>query len=570
MASVEQAPVNQSLIFQKLRYQLLRNSVATVFSTSPVRVITILLCSLLIWIAVFGASAAGFHYLRIQNIPFAGGIVSTLFDLLFLSLGVMLIFSTCIILFSSLFSAPETRFLLSLPASADQVFAYRFQGAIGFSSYAFVLLGSPVLFGYGCMYGVPWYFYLAIPLFFVGYLLIPGSVGALACLAIVNYFPRRRIQFLVGVGVLLFIGLIFWLVRAAQAARAHGTEYQDALRELFGHLAVARNNMLPSHWISQGLLSAARHDVRSAAWQLALLWSNGLFVYLLAALGARFIYRPGFNRISTGDSLRRRYGGHGFDALLERCIPFLHPQSRLLIIKDFRNFRRDPAQWGQILIFAGLLTFYTVSTRRYYTERLGVVYQSGISFMNLTATAFLLCAYTGRFIYPMLSLEGRKFWILGLLPLERSRLLIGKFGFSAVGALLIAEALVLSGDMLLGRSALMIGLHMLVIAVLAIGLSGLSVGLGACMPNFRESDPSKIAVGFGGTLNLVLGLAFVIAVLGFMAFPAHLADALGDPISLRILRWITPAGVILGLVVGVLAVVIPLRAGSRALEKMEF
>ena len=29
-----------------------------------------------------------------------------------------------------------------------------------------------------------------------------------------------------------------------------------------------------------------------------------------------------------------------------------------------------------------------------------------------------MCAYTGRFIFPMLSLEGNKFWILGLLPLH--------------------------------------------------------------------------------------------------------------------------------------------------------
>ena len=34
-------------------------------------------------------------------------------------------------------------------------------------------------------------------------------------------------------------------------------------------------------------------------------------------------------------------------------------------------------------------------------------------------------------------------------------------------------------------------LHLLTVAVLAAGLSGLSVGLGACMPNFRETDPSQ-------------------------------------------------------------------------------
>src|SRR5207248_3415576 len=142
-------------------------------------------------------------------------------------------------------------------------------------------------------------------------------------------------------------------------------------------------------------------------------------------------------------------------------VRFLHPQTRLLIVKDFRTFRRDPAQWAQILIFAGLVAFYTANTRRFYNEDIGRVYQYGVSLMNLAATAFLLCAYTGRFIYPMLSLEGRKFWILGLLPLRRERLLWGEFAFSATGALVIAELLVILSHLLLGMSWPVIGLHAL-------------------------------------------------------------------------------------------------------------
>ena len=94
-----------------------------------------------------------------------------------------------------------------------------------------------------------------------------------------------------------------------------------------------------------------------------------------------------------------------------------------MIIKDFRTFRRDPVQWAQVLIFTGLLTLYFANTRRFYNEDLGRAYQNGVSLLNLAATALLLCSYTGRFIFPMLSLEGRKFWILGLLPLPRERLL---------------------------------------------------------------------------------------------------------------------------------------------------
>ena len=103
-----------------------------------------------------------------------------LFDFLFLALAVLLIFSGGIILYSSLFASPETAFLLGTPARADQVFAYKFQAAVAFSSWAFLLLGLPILIAYGLVFGVPWCYYALLPVFFVGFLLLPGSVGALA------------------------------------------------------------------------------------------------------------------------------------------------------------------------------------------------------------------------------------------------------------------------------------------------------------------------------------------------------------------------------------------------------
>jgi ABC-2 type transport system permease protein len=251
----------------------------------------------------------------------------------------------------------------------------------------------------------------------------------------------------------------------------------------------------------------------------------------------------------------------------------LAPQTRLLIIKDFRTFRRDPAQWAQILIFVGLASLYFTNVGRFQQQDISHTTQKNIiSVLNLSATAFLLCAYTGRFIYPMLSLEGRKFWILGLLPLQRDRLLLGKFAFSAFGSLLIAEFVVIFSNLMLNAGWITIGLHALAVAILALGLSGLSVGLGASMPNFQERDPSKLAVGFGGTLNLVAGLLYLIVVLGVMVVPWHVHIALQGndlEVSTWIVGWLV-AGVAAGIVLGVTAVVVPLRMGIRALRRMEF
>ncbi|HMC64851.1 MAG TPA: hypothetical protein VKI65_07915 [Gemmataceae bacterium] len=583
-------PIHPPVLFQRLRWRLFRNALAALRERSVLRIFIIGFLCLLIWGLIFVGNWEGFRFLQrlsfYQQLPYLDAIVGTIFDLLFLALAFMLVFSGSIILYSSLFASAETAFLLGTPMPADQVFAYKYQGAIAFSSWAFILLGSPLLVAYGVVFDVPWQFYALLPLFFLGFLLLPGSLAALLCLIVVNWMPQRRRQVLWIAGLtvagLAALGLM-WLVQGAPLE----TWTRDDARNQLGRLAFARSVLLPTHWMSQGLQAAGRGDLREAGYRLSLVWSNGLLLYLLTAWLAARCYRRGYNRLSTGGDLRRRYGGAWLDRLLSSLGAPLDPQTRLLIIKDFRTFRRDPAQWAQILIFTGLLTLSFASIRLWLSpDGLGRSWGHGVSLISLAATALMLCAATGRFIYPMLSLEGRKFWILGLLPLQRERLLWGKFGFSAIGALLVAEFIVVCNDFTLSMTGLAIGLHTLTVAVLALGLSGLSVGLGACMPNFRETDPSKIAVGFGGTLNLIAGLLFLAIVIAVMAAPYHVYAAYtgdadlqenpnvgwligDDTLGLPMFTWLI-VGVGLGLLVGIVAVIVPLRIGIHALRRMEF
>jgi ABC-2 type transport system permease protein len=322
-------------------------------------------------------------------------------------------------------------------------------------------------------------------------------------------------------------------------------------------------------------MAAARGDVARIGLPLALVWSNGLFAYLLAAASARLLYRRGYDIIAGSGGSRRVYRSGRLDQVARWLVGYLDRPTRLLVEKDFRTFRRDPGQWAQILVFAGLVLFYFLNFRRFYQADIGKPFQNGISLLNLSATAMLMCAYMGRFVYPMLSLEGRKFWVLGLLPLPRTKLLIGKFAFAATGSVLIAEVLIIVSDLLLGMPPGLVLIHALAVLVIALGLSGMSVGLGAAMPNFREADGSKIAVGFGGTLNLILSLLYLVLVIALMAGPYHaalaleLADRNGVSAAMAFRAWIIP-GVVLGVLVGVVAVLVPMRLGARSLRRMEF
>ena len=564
--------ISPALLFQRLRWRQLRNSVRVMMQRSLVRVLTILFCSMLIWGLLFAVSWRGFHELRARwDFRLDGRLLEMLFDFLFLALTIMLTFSTSIILYSSLFSAAESWFLLAAPVPDDRIFAYKFQGAVAFSSWAFVLLGSPILIAYGLEVGggAPWFFYAIMPLFFLGFVLLPGSLGALFALLLVNFLPRHRKQVFWLTVTVIFIAIVWWCFHILREAEQSQFGTRAWFDNVVGEISAVRERLVPVQWIGLGLKAAAISEIGDMFYYLALVWSNGLMLYLGTVWAARKLFRRGFNRIATGGTLRKRYGGGWLDEALGRALFFLDPQTRLLIVKDFRTFRRDPAQWLQILIFFGLAILYFSNMRRFYEKDIGRPFQNGISLLTLTATGFLMCAYNGRFIFPMLSLEGSKFWILGLLPLQRDRLVWGKFAFAASGSLVLAEFLVIFSDLMLGMPAVIVVVHALAVGMLALGLSGLSVGLGACLPNFRETDPSKIAVGFGGTLNLVAGLFFLLVVIGSMAVPFHLVLAAGEPTNMFWPWWLW-IGIGIGLIAGVTAIYLPLRAGARALRNMEF
>ena len=72
-----------------------------------------------------------------------------LFSMFFLSISIMLFFSTGIITYTGLFHSREGAFLLTTPATTDRIFAYKFAESVAISSWGFFLLGSPLMAAYG-------------------------------------------------------------------------------------------------------------------------------------------------------------------------------------------------------------------------------------------------------------------------------------------------------------------------------------------------------------------------------------------------------------------------------------
>ncbi|MBV8127853.1 MAG: hypothetical protein JO114_09380 [Planctomycetaceae bacterium] len=411
-------------------------------------------------------------------------------------------------------------------------------------------------------------------LYLFSFVLIPGSVGAVAAITMANIFPRRQktVLTLAVAGVLALLAIL-----GIRLWRTPGdTLSEDWLGSMLNRLAFCQVPLWPSRWMLAGLLASAKGEWSQAGYHLMVLSAHAALLYLAAAVVARDLYRRGYSRVQGGRTSRRRRGLFFLDAIGHRLF-FLPYPIRLLILKDLRTFLRDPAQWSQFLTLFGLLAFYFLNIPQLGYGAQTPYWRNLVSFLNLSVTALILSTFTSRFIFPLLSLEGRNFWILGLLPLRREQILWSKFVFSAGISLVATEALVVLSDLMLRMSPVMIALHMGMIAVLCLGLLGISVGLGARLPNLRETDPSKIAAGFGGTLNLLVSLVFNFAIVTALAPPCHLyfvgqeqPESTAIAMSHSGLRLWLSIAISASLIVGILGTLIPLHIGIKAFRRMEF
>lgn len=571
--------------FRHARMNAVSNSIHRTLGANRFRLYVVLAVSLFFWLMVFLFFWEGFTFLNRTQL-FNQAIAEVLFRMFFGSLLVMLVFSTGILMHGALFTSRESAFLLTTPAPEDQVFAFKFQEAMFFSSWGFLLLGSPMTLAYGITTGAPFHFHVFAILFFLAFAVLPGSLGALICLLIARFLPRTRkhVFTAVGIAVVATVGWLAWKLWLRFQIDSLGKAWLTSLVEQTTSFDVI---LLPSHWITKGLLAASFDDPQGPAdalFQLALLATNSGLCYLVTAFAFRKMYRTAYDRVYTeGErgATRLKFGWWRFALAPLALLP---RRTRLLVTKDVLTFVRDPVQWSQVLIFMGLLVFYltTLGRMNYYTN--SPYWRNLIGFFNIAVTGLILSTFTSRFIFPLVSLECQKFWVLAPSPISRSEILWGKFAFSAGGSLLVTLTITLVGALMLKLDAMLLALQFLTVIILCFGLSGIAVGLGARFPETKETDPSRIAAGVGGTLNLVASLAFLALTVGLMALPCHFysaaqsalagVDAGVAPIGLSLspgmfYLWLA-GGTATSILFGVAAVVFPMRIGVRSLERLEF
>lgn len=588
-------------LFSWLRRRIAWNGVKTLARKQRLRVSLIAVLSLIIWGGLLALFLEGFVFLRglDNNGPISADITALLFGLFFLSVSMLTVFSGGLLLYGSLYRHSEAWFLMATPARADHIFMHKLQEAVLFTGWPFLLLGTPLLLAYGIVMQASWLYFVAFPLYLLGFLLLPAAMGAGVCLLVVAYATRHR-KLVLGLLIALFLALIVvWIGSAAQGVRSDmlaGMSDRWA-RRIIDHLQPTRSAP-PGAWMTEGLLAAAQAKgdladwwrwwrglggdasdfdpapLIDAAYCLLQVWAWGLFSVLLVAWLARRLYRRGFDQIAGSGDARKKMKRSWSDPAVSFLVSWRDEQTRLFVLKDWRAFRRDPSQWGQVLLLGAIILLYLANIQNLPHSKYPLSQRSLIGLLNVGVIGLMTATFTSRFVFPLMSLEGRNFWILGLLPLRRERLLASKFTYAATFTMILSLSFVLVSGWQLRLPWPIVLMHASAMAAMALGLSALSVGLGAYLVNLKETNPSKIATGFGGTINLLISLGFSIVAICLAGLPAILHFA-GDGMMAEafdvsaVWRWQCACFAAL-VVVGAIAVWLPLRLGLSAFRKMEF
>jgi ABC-2 type transport system permease protein len=423
----------------------------------------------------------------------------------------------------------------------------------------------------------------------VAYLVVRTRVPGRVVYDYVTMLGAAAPGIVLGLGILLHLGLVaaaYWLGWSIFSDPESDLLTPTWLQDMSSRMQFAQQRLLPSWWLSAGLLEASRPEFDAAdriMWAqsvlfLVLLVANALFFQQVALWAASRWLRDSYQRLQTESVVRRRgFNVAWVDQLTSGLAAFLPAPMRLMIVKDLRLFRRDPLQWSQFAIFFGLLVLYFLNIHRFSYDVRVTTWINTIGFMNLSVVGLILSTFTTRFVFPMINLEGRRFWILSRLFPNRDTILWSKFLFAFVGSVIPCTLLILLNDVMLPIDRTVMTIHLIVCVCMCLGLSGIAVGLGARLLDLKQESPSKIATGFGGTMNLVISTLFLTAVIACTAIPCHyyvggrtlrIGWALLDQ-NLTIGNWIV-LGTATAVVLSVLAAVIPMRLGFRAFRQLEF
>jgi len=532
------------------------------------RVLLLTLVGLFFWVGAFGIAFRVLRYLR--SVDEIGNLLAgKVLDMILLAFLSILLLSNIITALSTFFLAKDLDLLVASPVSGLRLYLAKLAETVVHSSWMVALLALPIFTAYGIVYDGGLLFPFVALAAFIPYLILPAVVGTAITLVLVNIFPARRTRELLS---LMATGAVVIVVVSLRFMRPEQLAQPEGFQNLVDYLAVLRtptSPLLPSEWAASMIMNWLLHIADPAP--IARLWGVAVAAVLLGALVHLHLFFAGFSKAQEGAERKMRKPLRGPVSWLLRS---RSPAKREFILKDLRLFFRDNTQWSQLILLAVLLLVYIFNIKSlplHSGERVPFRLVTMISFLNLGLAGFVLAAVAARFIFPGISLEGRQMWLLRSSPLDPRSMLWSKYWIGTLPLLLLALIITVFTNWLLHASTFMMTVAVATIVLYTFAAGALALSFGALYPQFGTENAAQIPTSFGGLVYMMSSLCLLALIIVIEAVPvtSYLRDQRYSQQPVGVTPELIFAAIAV-IVVCAAATFIPLRAGLRRIEMMEW
>lgn len=518
-----------AILLHIIRYKI-ASFVATTFDFRTVAVVRGL-GSLL----VFGAFAGGAYVFSFEVTRYLLEVTQTGLFLFhrFISMMLFVFFisvnlGNIVVSFATLYKSPEVNYLLTKPVEYSTVFILKFLDNFLYSSTTLFLVAFMVLLGYGSYFGYSWPVIAGVLVFvLIPYMFLSACLAVLILMALMKSASRWGFRKVMSAVALLYFTVIYVFFKFSNPIKLveQVGEYYPNFNLYLAHLDPSFAKYLPNHWVSEFLFWMARGDfVKGLPYALLLLAVTAAAFVVVLLIANRFYYRSWMIATATHTKRPAARGREWWGLLPDfRRSSRLSPQMDVLLKRDFHLFFREPSQWIHFALMIVLITVFILSISR-LNFTLEVPEIPAFTYLVLFAfTGFLMGALALRFVFPMMSLEGRSFWVVLSAPL-RLRALYGiKLGLGVaviLGLGILVSAFSNAPFVRLAQGdPLLVVLGGITTFWLSLAMVALNLGFGGFFANYQEKNPIRIASSQGATLTFLINLFLLVILIGVMAVP---------------------------------------------------
>ncbi|MFC2091954.1 hypothetical protein ACFLTD_04195, partial [Elusimicrobiota bacterium] len=467
------------------------------------------------------------------------------------SLFFMIVYSSIITAFSTLFLSRDNNFLFATPLNWGGVLIVKFVQTVFYSSWMSIIILLPLFAVLQLIYRFSLISYAVIVPGLLFYFFNAAALGLILVLGIVKIFPARKMRDLFFMGFIVLGTSLYLLFRFLNLEQILRPGQESIATSYLKILELPKTPFLPSYWISRLIIVVINNR---SGWYVPvfMLLSGAVIFVLLYYFFAKKSFYGSWEKVQCEEKKR----------FYKKKFP-----KNPIIAKDYYTFFRDTRQWTQVILIIALIVIYIVNI---YKLPLDFPYlHYFVAFANIGMVGAVAAAVGLRFSFSSISLEGRYFWLLLASPIDRRKFLMSKYIENIIPILFMSMILVVVSNLILKPPPLIYIMSVSTVLVSSITLTSLGVGMGAMYPKFDAVSPAEIESSWGAILYMIFSFFYVGITLALEAvwvrmyfFNRMKYVSIYYPAVITVLCAL--------LLINILANFIPLKMGLKNLESIEF